>query len=156
MATTVQKSADRRTMLVPSSSTVLRDTTFSPFDPTITVWDNSSWAATSGGCDAHRCPMGFACSYQELSLSCTPCSAGTQSQDGLVSEDAVILPPFISEHNEKASAHSVFLHFLQRPASRASQAKCRTRTIPVIMELRDLFVAGAATGAGAAAAIAVE
>ena len=67
----------------PVQSTRLLSTTFSPWDASRTVADNSSWLATSGGCESSPCQPGFSCSYTQFSLQCTPCATGTYSDSGL-------------------------------------------------------------------------
>ena len=69
----------------PQQSTLLVDTTFSPWSSTA-VSDTSGWNPTAGDCEEHPCDPGFSCSFEHYSLRCTPCRAGTQSEHGLTCE----------------------------------------------------------------------
>eukprot|EP01045_Picozoa_sp_COSAG04_P003515 COSAG04_NODE_144_length_22941_cov_54.823614_1_plen_1624_part_10 len=69
----------------PRQSTLLVDTTFSPWTPAA-VSDTSGWNPTAGDCAEHPCDPGFSCSFEHYSLRCTPCRAGTQSEHGLTCE----------------------------------------------------------------------
>jgi hypothetical protein len=53
------------------------DTEWEPFvDGTVSV-------NRLGDCEVYPCDLGFGCTYQEYSLSCEPCPAGTVSSDGI-------------------------------------------------------------------------
>eukprot|EP01043_Picozoa_sp_COSAG02_P042011 COSAG02_NODE_3534_length_6598_cov_2.728112_2_plen_387_part_00 len=65
------------------TSILINGTTFDPFDKDRTVQYNTSWLATVGGCDEHRCSAGHSCAYSNYSLNCTACPAGTFGTDGL-------------------------------------------------------------------------
>ena len=65
------------------TSILINDTTFVPFGKDFTVQYNTSWLATVGGCDEHRCSPGHSCTYSNYSLKCTACPKGTFSTDGL-------------------------------------------------------------------------
>eukprot|EP01047_Picozoa_sp_COSAG01_P041826 COSAG01_NODE_3614_length_5866_cov_4.599619_2_plen_1512_part_00 len=65
------------------SAILIKGTYFHPFNKDRTVQYDSSWLATVGGCNEHKCPQGQTCSYTNYSLFCTPCPNGTFSTNGL-------------------------------------------------------------------------
>eukprot|EP01048_Picozoa_sp_COSAG05_P008680 COSAG05_NODE_673_length_7989_cov_2.973638_7_plen_897_part_00 len=67
----------------PMLGLLIKSTQFDPYKIGGSVFVNSSWAKTVGGCAEHPCEPGFSCQYEKSSLQCTQCALGTFGSDGL-------------------------------------------------------------------------
>jgi hypothetical protein len=67
--------------LVEMGRVLISDTSFQPFTPA--NGRSIELAGVLGGCRQHPCDAGESCSYLNYSLSCSPCSQYTASENGL-------------------------------------------------------------------------
>eukprot|EP01043_Picozoa_sp_COSAG02_P052433 COSAG02_NODE_5647_length_4153_cov_5.533300_1_plen_1278_part_10 len=63
------------------------------FDPFERGTHFSLYLDVLAGCDIYPCPVGFGCSYENYSLSCTPCPGSLISRDGIRCELPYTCPP---------------------------------------------------------------
>eukprot|EP01047_Picozoa_sp_COSAG01_P068973 COSAG01_NODE_10091_length_2252_cov_3.104041_1_plen_470_part_10 len=66
------------------SQILISGSSFTPFDQTKTVYFDTSWLSTVGGCGEHPCATGHSCTYAQYSRNCTACPASTFSTDGII------------------------------------------------------------------------
>eukprot|EP01049_Picozoa_sp_SAG25_P001092 SAG25_NODE_43_length_19261_cov_111.931218_9_plen_1166_part_00 len=69
--------------LVGCSQILISDSSFTPFDQIKTVYFDTSWLSTVGGCSEHPCATGYSCTYTQYSRNCTACPPSTVGTDGL-------------------------------------------------------------------------
>jgi hypothetical protein len=65
--------------LTDCGQVLISDRSFTPFDQIKTVYFDTSWLSTVGGCGEHPCATGHSCTYAQYSRNCTACPASTFS-----------------------------------------------------------------------------
>eukprot|EP01047_Picozoa_sp_COSAG01_P049679 COSAG01_NODE_4947_length_4600_cov_3.017552_2_plen_1400_part_00 len=63
---------------------LISDSSFTPFDKIKTVYFDTSWLSSVGGCGEHPCATGHSCTYAQYSRNCEKCPRSTVGRNGIV------------------------------------------------------------------------